>query len=70
MELESIKEALMYLCTKYVPRRQDLIELLNSWEHLKGFPVKFFLSEIDKYKIMEYDLEDLQRIKLVASFFV
>lgn len=34
MELESIKESLMYLCTKYVPGRQDLIELLNSWKNI------------------------------------
>ena len=39
MELESIKEALMYLCTKYVPRRQDLIELLN----LKGQDLQVIL---------------------------
>lgn len=53
-----------YLVKKYVPGRDDLIELLRK----DTDSIKYILAEISRYKKEEYDDNDRELIKEIAFF--
>ena len=41
MEIEIIKKEMKNLINTYIPKRQDLIQLVLSWNDINGIPVKY-----------------------------
>lgn len=70
MEIEIIKKEMKNLINTYIPKRQDLIQLVLSWNDINGIPVKYIFSEIEKYKNKEYSEIDIITIRKISSIFV
>lgn len=66
MDENLLIENIIYLLTKYLNDRNDLIELIQQ----DSDSVKYILSEIDKEKQTEYEDEDLARIKDISFYFL
>lgn len=69
MEKKELNEKIIYLINKYIAdktRREDLINLFN--EDIDS--VKYILAELDKFKIYQYDDEDLEIIKDIVYYYV
>lgn len=70
MEIEIIKKEIKNLINTYIPKRQDLIQLVLSWNDINGIPVKYIFSEIEKDKNKEYSEIDIITIRKISSIFV
>ena len=54
------------LVKRYVPNRDDLIDLIKN----DIDSTKYILSEIDNYKYMDYLNEDLEILKDIAYYYL
>ena len=66
MDERQLINNMIYLLTKYLHDRNDLVELIQQ----DSDSVKFILSEIDKKKQLAYDDADLALIKEIAFYFL
>ena len=66
MNKQELIDNIIILVNRYVPNRDDLIELIKN----DIDSVKYIMSEIDKNKNMDYLNEDLELLKDIAFYYL
>lgn len=66
MDRKSMQKSIIYLIDKYSSEREELKQLIISDKD----SVKYVLSQIDYYKIKEYDQNDLDLIQDIVFYYV
>ena len=66
MDEKKLIENIKYLVDKYLIERDDLVDLVTQ----DTDSTKYILSEISKYKKMDYDREDIDIIKDISFFYM
>ena len=66
MNKQELIDNIIILVNRYVPDRDDLIELIKN----DIDSVKYIMSEIDKNKNMDYLNEDLELLKDIAFYYL
>ncbi|MBQ5475271.1 MAG: hypothetical protein IIT65_11415 [Lachnospiraceae bacterium] len=66
MNKQELIDNIIILVNRYIPNRDDLIELIKN----DIDSVKYIMSEIDKNKSMDYLNEDLELLKDIAFYYL
>lgn len=59
-------ENVIYLITKYLNARNDLVKLIRQ----DSDSVKYILSEINKFKSIEFEEKDINLIKNISFYYL
>ncbi len=66
MDKKTLIKNITYLIAKYLNERNDLIELIQQ----DSDSVKYILSEINKYKSIEFEEKDYSLIKDISFYYL
>lgn len=66
MDEKTLIENISYLVTKYLSERNDLMDLIQQ----DSGSVKYILSEISKYRNMEFEEKDSSLIKDISFYYL
>ncbi len=66
MNKQELIDNITKLVNRYIPNRIDLIDLIKN----DTDSTKYIMSEIDKYKNMDYSDEDLDLLKDIAYYYL
>ena len=66
MNEKMLIENIIYLITKYLNARNDLVKLIQQ----DSDSVKYILSEINKFKSIEFEEKDINLIKNISFYYL
>lgn len=66
MNKQELIDNITKLVNRYIPNRIDLVDLIKN----DTDSTKYIMSEIDKYKKMDYLDEDLDLLKDIAYYYL